>query len=106
MFLGVLLLAFGCTRDSGDGGLPVDDRVLRRGNGGDPGTLDPAQATDVHAFNILVDLYEGLITEADFQRLDAQVLAEVASAVEFAERGTWEPVEDLLRDVHTEPNAA
>ena len=49
---------------------------------------------------------QGLITEADFQRLDAQVLAEVASAVEFAERGTWEPVEDLLRDVHTEPHAA
>jgi len=49
---------------------------------------------------------QGLMTEADFQRLDKQVLAEVASAVEFAERGTWEPVEDLLRDVHTEPNAA
>ncbi len=25
------------------------------------------------------------------------------AAVAFAEAGTWEPVEDLLRDVHTEP---
>ncbi len=38
--------------------------VLRRGNGGDPGTLDPALAEDVHAFNVLNDLYEGLTTES------------------------------------------
>lgn len=36
--------------------------TLRRGNGGSPGTLDPALAEDVHAFNILIDLYEGLTT--------------------------------------------
>lgn len=35
--------------------------VLRRGNGGDPQTLDPARADDVHAFNVLADLYEGLV---------------------------------------------
>jgi len=34
---------------------------LRRGNGGDPQTLDPARAEDVHAFNVLADLYEGLV---------------------------------------------
>jgi pyruvate dehydrogenase E1 component alpha subunit len=45
---------------------------------------------------------QALMTEADFQRLDTQVLAEVAAAVEFAEHGAWEPVDDLLRDVHTE----
>ena len=39
-------------------------RVLRRGNGGDPQTLDPAAAEDVHAFGVLSDLYEGLIIVA------------------------------------------
>jgi len=39
-------------------------RVLRRGNGGEPQTLDPAFAEDVHAFSILSDLYEGLVIEA------------------------------------------
>jgi len=34
---------------------------IRRGNGGAPGSLDPALAQDIHAFNILTDLYEGLI---------------------------------------------
>jgi pyruvate dehydrogenase E1 component alpha subunit len=43
----------------------------------------------------------GLMSEADFQRLDAQALAEVDEAVAFAEAGTWEPVEELLRDVMT-----
>ncbi|MEM7279702.1 MAG: peptide ABC transporter substrate-binding protein [Pseudomonadota bacterium] len=33
------------------------------GNGGDPGTLDPALAEDTHAFNVLTDLYEGLLVE-------------------------------------------
>lgn len=36
--------------------------TLRRGNGGDPGSLDPALAEDLHAFNVLADLYEGLLT--------------------------------------------
>jgi len=35
--------------------------VLRRGNGGDPQTLDPSRAEDMHAFNVLTDLYEGLL---------------------------------------------
>jgi oligopeptide transport system substrate-binding protein len=34
---------------------------LRRGNGGDPGSLDPALAEDLHAYNVLGDLYEGLV---------------------------------------------
>ena len=38
--------------------------TLRRGNGGDPGTLDPSLAEDVHAFSVLRDLYEGLVTVA------------------------------------------
>jgi ABC-type oligopeptide transport system substrate-binding subunit len=35
--------------------------VLRRGNGGDPETLDPAFAEDIHAFRVLTDLHEGLV---------------------------------------------
>ncbi len=42
----------------------IQQRVLRRGNGGEPQTLDPAFAEDVHAFSILSDLYEGLVIEA------------------------------------------
>jgi oligopeptide transport system substrate-binding protein len=38
-------------------------RVLRRGNGGEPHSLDPAIAEDAHAFSVLGDLYEGLIIE-------------------------------------------
>ncbi len=50
--------------DSITGSQGIDQqRVLRRGNGGEPQTLDPANAEDVHAFNILSDLYEGLIIE-------------------------------------------
>lgn len=38
--------------------------VLRRGNGAEPGTLDPSKAQGVPAANILRDLYEGLVSEA------------------------------------------
>ena len=41
----------------------------------------------------------GLMTEADFQRLDAAAMAEVDEAVAFAEAGTWEAPEELARDV-------
>ena len=41
-----------------------DPSSLRRGNGGDPGSLDPVLAEDLHAFNVLLDLYEGLLTVA------------------------------------------
>jgi pyruvate dehydrogenase E1 component alpha subunit len=44
---------------------------------------------------------QGLMVEDDFQRLDAQVLAELQAAVDYAEAGHWEPVEDLTRDVYT-----
>ncbi len=47
------------------GSRAIDDAsVLRRGNGGEPQTLDPAFAEDVHAFGVLTDLYEGLVIEA------------------------------------------
>ncbi len=44
---------------------------------------------------------QGSLTEAEFLALDAAAQGEVEAAVAFAEAGTWEPVEDLLRDVHT-----
>jgi len=37
------------------------DVTVRRGNGGDPGSLDPARAEGVHEFDVLGDLYEGLL---------------------------------------------
>jgi pyruvate dehydrogenase E1 component beta subunit/2-oxoisovalerate dehydrogenase E1 component len=43
----------------------------------------------------------GALDEVDAARLDADAGAEVAAAVAFAEAGTWEPVEDLTRDVYT-----
>ncbi|MEL6148464.1 MAG: pyruvate dehydrogenase (acetyl-transferring) E1 component subunit alpha [Chloroflexota bacterium] len=47
-------------------------------------------------------LEDGLITEADLDTLNAEVRAEVDAAVDFAEAGTWEPVEDLTRFVYSE----
>lgn len=43
----------------------------------------------------------GDLTEAQIAALRAEVDQEIASAVAFAERGTWEPVQDLARDVYT-----
>jgi len=45
---------------------------------------------------------EGMLSEEEFLALDAAVVAEVDEAVAFAESGSWERVEDLLRDVCTE----
>jgi pyruvate dehydrogenase E1 component alpha subunit len=44
---------------------------------------------------------EGVLTDADRETVEREVAAEVAEAVAFAEAGPWEPVEDLLKDVHT-----
>jgi pyruvate dehydrogenase E1 component alpha subunit len=43
----------------------------------------------------------GMISEADFQRLDRDAEQEVDAAVAFAEAATWEPVADLAADVYT-----
>ncbi len=44
---------------------------------------------------------EGKLTEEEFLASDREALAEVDRAVAFAEAGTWEPVEDLTRDLYT-----
>jgi pyruvate dehydrogenase E1 component alpha subunit len=43
----------------------------------------------------------GLLADADLAALEREVAVEVEAAVAEAEAGPWEPVEDLLRDVHT-----
>jgi pyruvate dehydrogenase E1 component alpha subunit/2-oxoisovalerate dehydrogenase E1 component len=45
----------------------------------------------------------GLFRETDLQELERQVATEIEEAVAFAEAGTWEPVEDLMRFVYSEP---
>ncbi|MDH3275313.1 MAG: peptide ABC transporter substrate-binding protein [Gammaproteobacteria bacterium] len=58
--LAFLALVVGCDGSSD----PSSTSIIYRGNGGDPGSLDPASAEDIHAFNILTDLYEGLVAES------------------------------------------
>lgn len=48
---------------------------------------------------------EGVITPEDVETIEAEVAEEVADAVEFAEHGTLEPVEDLTRFVYSEVSA-
>ena len=64
----VFLALFSLLAACGDGppspspGAAVDaPSRLIRGNGADPGTLDPGFAEAYHAFNVIADLYEGLI---------------------------------------------
>ncbi len=60
----IALLALpGCS--PGNEGVSQSDAapvIVRRGNGGDPESLDPARAEGVQAFNVIADLYEGLLT--------------------------------------------
>jgi pyruvate dehydrogenase E1 component alpha subunit/2-oxoisovalerate dehydrogenase E1 component len=44
----------------------------------------------------------GLLTDTDMAEMERQVAAEMAAAVDFAEAGTWEPVEELTRFVYSE----
>jgi len=78
--LSFMLVACG---PGGDDSTEAGPSVLRRGNGGDPQTLDPARAEDVHSFNVLADLYEGLVA------LDAggNIIAGVAQAWELSADG-------------------
>jgi pyruvate dehydrogenase E1 component alpha subunit len=43
----------------------------------------------------------GMFTEQEFLAIDGEAIAEVQAAVAFAQAGTWEPVERLLKDVYT-----
>ena len=59
----------------------------------------------IHTFSARLKA-EGKLTEEEFLALDAAANAEVGRAVGFAEAGSWEAVEDLLKDVHTPAGAA
>jgi TPP-dependent pyruvate/acetoin dehydrogenase alpha subunit len=47
-----------------------------------------------------------LVDDASFAALEADVQQEIAEAEAFAEAGTWEPIEQLTRDVYTPPQEA
>lgn len=59
------------------------------------------QRGPIHGFTARLKA-EGKLSEEAFLALDAQAAEEVRAAVAFAEAAEWEPVADLLRDVHTE----
>jgi 2-oxoisovalerate dehydrogenase E1 component len=42
----------------------------------------------------------GMIHADDVARIEAEIAAEIEAAVDFAEAGTWEPLEDLTRHVY------
>jgi TPP-dependent pyruvate/acetoin dehydrogenase alpha subunit len=46
-----------------------------------------------------------MIHPDDLARIEAEVAAEIAEAVAFAEAAIWEPVEDLTRFTHAESTA-
>jgi pyruvate dehydrogenase E1 component subunit alpha len=46
---------------------------------------------------------EGLLADTDVAAIEASAGAEIDAAVAEAEAGSWEPVEDLLKDVYSAP---
>jgi TPP-dependent pyruvate/acetoin dehydrogenase alpha subunit len=44
---------------------------------------------------------QGRLSDSDMTSLEAEVAAEIDEAVQFAEAGPWEPVDDLTKDVYT-----
>jgi len=62
---------------------PEDGLVLRKGNGGEPDSLDPQRSEETSAADILRDLYEGLIAEAP----DGSPVPGVAQRWELSEDG-------------------
>jgi pyruvate dehydrogenase E1 component alpha subunit len=53
----------------------------------------------IHTFSARLKK-QGDLTEEQFLEIDRAVMAEVQRAVDFAEAGTWEPVEHLLKHVY------
>lgn len=44
---------------------------------------------------------DGLLTDADVERIEAGIAAELDDAIRFAEESPWEPAENLLADVYS-----
>ncbi len=49
---------------------------------------------------------QGLLTEQDLTQLEDEIAAEIANAVQFAENGSLEPIEELPRFVYSEKQRA
>jgi pyruvate dehydrogenase E1 component beta subunit/2-oxoisovalerate dehydrogenase E1 component len=43
---------------------------------------------------------DGLMTQADIDTIEEEAAKEIAEAVEFAEQGEWEPVENIARHTY------
>ena len=41
-----------------------------------------------------------MVTQADIDAIEDDARQEIAAAVEFAEQGEWEPVEDITRHTY------
>ena len=69
----------GTPRDYGEIGGPdgtelATEQVLHKGNGAEPQTLDPHKAQGVPAGNILRDVFEPLVMEADIQEIPPRAI--------------------------------
>jgi oligopeptide transport system substrate-binding protein len=64
MLAAIAVLSSSCAdRESSQApGVAAEPRVLRRGLAGQPGSLDPQRAEDAFSYDVLRDLYEGLVT--------------------------------------------
>ena len=83
----VIFAGQGCNSNSSSSAYTkpkTDSPVLRRGIGGEPASLDPAEAVDTFSFEVIRDLYEGLATESP----DGTVLPGVASSWTVDASGT------------------
>ena len=68
----------------GEQGADTAPLILRRGLGGQPGSLDPQRAEDAFSFDVLRDLYEGLTTSSP----SGEVLPAAAESWSVDEAGT------------------
>src|SRR5262245_7043265 len=95
MLAAALVASCGGGADAGSAGGPTaqiggasgeelaEQQVLHVGNGAEPPTLDPQRAEDTTSFNVLIDLYEGLVGESP----KAELIPGVASAWTISEDG-------------------
>jgi ABC-type oligopeptide transport system substrate-binding subunit len=82
-----LLAGSGCNSGNDPSAKAAHDsagQILRRGLGGEPASLDPAEAVDTFSFEVIRDLYEGLTAEAP----DGTVVPGVASSWTVSPSGT------------------
>jgi oligopeptide transport system substrate-binding protein len=83
----LIVLGVGCHTKHGPAGQlsPVENAAtLRRGLGGEPGTLDPGAAADSFSLEVLGDLYEGLTAET----ADGAIVPGVAASWTVDSTGT------------------